>query len=353
MKLFSKAGIKQKFFLIFIPMFTTITIAVALGYYNISIDNIKETETKHLQSKTEEFYDLVKSSQDNLLLLVSFIANMDEINSAYLNPDNEAGYNSLKATVLPIINSLGFDKKKFQLHFHRPPAISYYRVFSDKRNDDLSKFRHTILKTYETKRPVLGLEHGAFNFGIRAISPIFDKDKNYIGSVEFIRDLPEIIASMNSEKSDKIEMLTIVNFDYISKFVSSEYMEKNYPTSFGNFRSSKPVSNELNLEEMINESEIKSLVSSNTKLFDLRDNHVIGLVPIVDFQGEIPGVFFFSIDVSNKINETIRNILLIVTFIIIFAIIILWLMSIMMDKILVKPINNVVLLANRVAEGDF
>jgi len=353
MKIFSNAGIKQKFFIMFFPIFLIITVAIAYSYYSISIDKIKETETKHLQSKTEEFYDLVKSSQDNLLLLVSFISNMDEIKSAYLNPDKEAGYQSLKSTVLPIINSLGFDTKKFQLHFHRPPAISFYRVFSNKRNDDLSKFRHTILKTYETKKPVLGLEHGAFNFGIRAITPIFDKEKNYIGSVEFIRDLPEILATMNEGKADKVDMLTIVDYNYISNFISSEYVEKNYPIKIGNFRSAKSEINKLNMEKLIDESDIKSLVSSNTKLFDLRDNNLIALVPIVDFKGEIPGVFFFSIDVTNKINEAFRNIVYIVVLIIVFAVIVFWIISIMFDKILIKPINNVIRVANKVADGDF
>ncbi len=353
MNRFSNFSLKRKLVFLFIPFFFISTLAISISYYYISLSNIKDGEIRLMQNKTEQFNDLVKNNINSSLLLLGFISNMEEIKSAYMNTDNEAGYNTLKSTILPIIEKLGYDPKVFQLHFHKPPAISFYRVFSKKRNDDISKFRHTVVKTYETKEPVYGLEHGSFAFGVRTIIPLFDEKKNYLGSVEVIKDMPELVQMLNDEKSEKVDMITVVDYNYISSFVDAEYIDKNYHISFGNFRISKSDNKSINISNLIEVDELNELLKSKSKKFILKDGNVVGLIPIIDFQGNVPGVFVFITDVSQKIDSTVKNVIWIIGIIIFSAIIIIWIITIIIDIIIVKPINKVIIAANRVSEGDF
>lgn len=76
-----------------------------------------------------------------------------------------------------------------QFQFHLPPATSFYRVHRpDKRGDDLSSFRQTVLDTNSQKIGVAGLESGVAGIGIRGVVPVSYQGE-HVGSVEFGRQL--------------------------------------------------------------------------------------------------------------------------------------------------------------------
>ncbi len=72
-----------------------------------------------------------------------------------------------------------------QFQFHTPPATSFLRIHKlDKFGDDLSSFRFTVLEANKEKKPVLGLESGVADLGIRAVVPVSHQGK-HVGTVEF------------------------------------------------------------------------------------------------------------------------------------------------------------------------
>ena len=72
-----------------------------------------------------------------------------------------------------------------QFQFHSPDAHSVLRVHNlDKRGDDLSGFRKTVVEANRTQASVAGLERGRAGIGIRGISPI-NNGKGHVGTVEF------------------------------------------------------------------------------------------------------------------------------------------------------------------------
>ena len=71
-----------------------------------------------------------------------------------------------------------------QFHFHVFPGYSFLRLHElEKHSDELSSYRQTISKAYETGKVVTGLEYGVTGFGLRGVAPIFYKNE-LVGSVE-------------------------------------------------------------------------------------------------------------------------------------------------------------------------
>ena len=90
-----------------------------------------------------------------------------------------------------------------KIHFHLPPARSFYRSWSEKKGDDISKFRKTVLYVNRTHRPVKGIETGRAGFVVRGVAPIFSGDSTYLGSVEVFFDIKDILKHVSSLKNEE------------------------------------------------------------------------------------------------------------------------------------------------------
>ncbi len=79
------------------------------------------------------------------------------------------------------LKELGFR----QMHFHLTDNTSFLRMHKpSKFGDDLTKFRYSVKKVNQTKKPVHGFEEGRVVNGFRNVFPIFDKNGIHLGSVE-------------------------------------------------------------------------------------------------------------------------------------------------------------------------
>ncbi|MEI6412915.1 MAG: cache domain-containing protein, partial [Pseudomonadota bacterium] len=109
------------------------------------------------------------------------VANLPTIQEHFAANDREG----LKAQTLAAYEALKTAYGIDQFQFHTPPALSYLRLhMPEKFGDDLSGFRHTVVRTNETQKSTAGLESGVAGLGLRGIVPVFHKDK-HLGSVEF------------------------------------------------------------------------------------------------------------------------------------------------------------------------
>jgi len=113
--------------------------------------------------------------------LSALVANIPQVQAAFAAGDRETlkgyfadGFDILKST---------YGVRQFQ--FHTPPAFSFLRVHKlAKYADDLSSFRHTVVETNRTRRPIRGLEVGVAGLGVRGMVPVMHDGKP-VGSVEF------------------------------------------------------------------------------------------------------------------------------------------------------------------------
>ena len=86
----------------------------------------------------------------------------------------------------------GFNVK--QLHFHLPNSISFLRMHRPNiYGDDLTNIRPTLNYVNITKQPIHGFEEGRIYNGFRFVYPLFNENKNFLGSVEVSFDVLALI----------------------------------------------------------------------------------------------------------------------------------------------------------------
>ena len=188
MNFFSNLSIRFK---ILIPLVLIILISsvvfIISGNYYIKIINEKAFEN-YLKSKKNTINESLMALEDKALYGASAIASLDYVKKAY-KMMNETG-NQEEATAI-LKEEMGKTTKFIEettgspgkIHFHYPPAKSFFRSWTDKKGDDLSSFRFTLLEISKTHKAVKGIEIGRGGFVIRGIVPIMD-DNQYLGSVE-------------------------------------------------------------------------------------------------------------------------------------------------------------------------
>lgn len=72
------------------------------------------------------------------------------------------------------------------MHFHNPDGTSLMRMHKPMLyGDNLKKIRPMAEEIHREKKPLYGFEPGLYFLAYRTILPIFDKDKKYIGALEF------------------------------------------------------------------------------------------------------------------------------------------------------------------------
>ncbi|MEG3638532.1 methyl-accepting chemotaxis protein [Magnetococcus sp. PR-3] len=83
--------------------------------------------------------------------------------------------------------------KQFRLHFHRPPAHSFVRVWNGKGADDLSGFRQTVVHINQDRKPLWGIEVGRGGFVMRGLAPVIASNGEHLGSVESLVPLKSLV----------------------------------------------------------------------------------------------------------------------------------------------------------------
>jgi len=135
------------------------------------------------------------------------IANDKRIKDALLSNKREDIIGSLQLLTKSYKSGTPF--KKLKIHVHTKDVKSFVRSWKpDKYGDDLSSFRETINKVKATHKPLFAIEVGRAGLVMRGLSPIFDDNKNYIGSVEVIQSLNSIVRSLGKQN---IEILVLLD----------------------------------------------------------------------------------------------------------------------------------------------
>ncbi len=179
-----------------------VPIAIVLGIQTV-------ISLRQLSSQKRIFLNQVSRSHDRLmqaamrnskenLRLAMVMASNDRIKNALADGDREALYQ----IVSPINKALNANSQlPVKIHFHRPNAVSFLRMWQpEKHDDDLSGFRHTVIKVQHESQQVSGLEAGRGGLANRGLVAIV-KDGTLVGSVEVFSSLKNIAALLNEENA--------------------------------------------------------------------------------------------------------------------------------------------------------
>jgi methyl-accepting chemotaxis protein len=126
------------------------------------------------------------------------IANDSSIRESLASSNRDLAINTLANLSKSMKDSTPF--KNIQVHLHTKDNHSFLRSWSPtKFGDDLSSFRASVVKANSEKIAVNGFEIGNAGLSIRSVVPIFDVNKNHVGSLEFMQGINSVASSFDKE----------------------------------------------------------------------------------------------------------------------------------------------------------
>ncbi|MGE5506778.1 MAG: cache domain-containing protein [Actinomycetota bacterium] len=160
-----------------------VAVAALLTFANMrTLDAVVgQAERNELEGHYKALTDAIALESRMAEALATMTASVPLVQDRFAAGDRAA----LTAQLLPAFKSMaeGFGVEQFQ--FHTAPATSFLRLHKpEKFGDDLSSFRHTVVRTNESRKPTRGLEGGVAGLGIRGVVPVVHQGRA-VGSVEF------------------------------------------------------------------------------------------------------------------------------------------------------------------------
>ncbi|TLP41009.1 methyl-accepting chemotaxis protein [Arcobacter arenosus] len=199
----------------------------------------------------------------------------------------------LKVTLTSLSNAMknGTNFNNVKIHVHDKDIKSFYRSWQpDKYGDDLSSFRNTILEVKKTKKPLAAIEVGRAGLVLRGLSPIFDVDGKYVGSVEFIQGFNSVVEDF--AKDD--EFLIVLMDEKLKRGDALSSQDK-----IGKYYLSQKVFD----KEFRNSLEKIDFNRFEKTGFTIDKNFFYTRFPILDFKGQKQG-FYILADHVEQVNNT-------------------------------------------------
>ncbi|RLD54155.1 MAG: hypothetical protein DRJ05_15195, partial [Bacteroidetes bacterium] len=199
-----------------------------------------------------------------------------------------------------------------RIHYHLPPARSFIRCWSEKRGDDISGFRKTVLQVSKTHKAVKGIETGRGGFVIRGVSPIMSDSNTYLGSVEVFFEINKVVELITS--NDDEEFSVFMKLDLMP--VASKFLEDSLSNILTDKKAIGDFINVENTDGFILSNLSKEILSGSIdELFVFQNgNYKYAVIPIKNFSGITEGVGVLQVDISdykaNLLNVTLLLVLL-------------------------------------------
>ena len=239
------------------------------------------------------------------------------------------------------IKTLGFIGDKFKkatkfknvkVHVHTKDNKSFVRIWKLKKfGDDLSSFRHSIVKVNQSLNAVNTFELGKAGLSLRSVVPITDDDGTHLGSLEFMQGLNSVAKAFNKNK-DGFMLLMDKRVSSVKTFKAEKIYKTNYIIS------QKFVNNDfLNDAKKINMDKFLKNKRYET------DKYLYTYVDVKDFRDTKLGIAIVGSPLE-KVNVAVnsaKKIINIALFIIIGLIIfILISIVISVNKFVISPLKN-------------
>jgi methyl-accepting chemotaxis protein len=207
-----------------------------LNWYSIQIENdVDEKFVKDLQLEAKDKFQLKK---DVGISNAVSVANDAMIKQALKDNNRELAIKSLKNLGKNLKASTPF--KNVKVHVHTKDNKSFVRIWKLKKfGDDLSGFRHSIVKVNQSKSAVNTFELGKAGLSLRSVVPVTSNDGEHLGSLEFMQGLNSVAKAFNknddgflllmdkrvsSVKQFKAEKIYKTNYIISQKFVNNEFL---------------------------------------------------------------------------------------------------------------------------------
>ncbi len=250
--------------------------------------------------------DLIVQMEGEALQVATVLAELEQVKAAYREDDEAVGRAQLDAEIAPIVDLLTERLERsdrYRVHFHKPPAVSFYRSWTDRAGDDLSEFRATILQVSRTGEALRTVELGRGGFVIRGIAPVTDGD-TYLGSVEVYFQPTRIVPFLGSETQTGIILLT--NASAAEQLFFEEDYDEYFQGRIGDSLVSAVSDDWIDPEQVVDPELVRQVQQSGETALAAAGIFQTAYIPLRDFSGEINGHIVSVMDVSG-LRELARN----------------------------------------------
>ncbi len=331
---------------IHIPLVISLLFSVATIYY-VSLSGQEEMRAGVYETQSKELTRIAEKSmkvKDTLVMTnVLSIAANENFKEALKSGDKNLALQTGQELLASYRKNT--DYKNIKIHLHTKDIKSFMRVWNPNKNgDDLSAFRQTIKEVARTKKPLSAIELGKAGPTFRGLSPLFDENKNYLGSIEFMMGFGSNIKAVQKDTQGDVLVLVKDKYLSISKKLTNNPRVGEYVVAQNS--------------SMVNQEFLKDLQKMNTLAFDdymVDENYFITKIPLKDFKGEVLGYIVLGKDINlvNKIVDEAQAIStqqLIITLLSDFAVLIMLIVIIMIA--VKKPLNKLIMMTKELASGE-
>lgn len=272
----------KNFILLFIIVI--ITLLYFLNKYN---NIIHQNQIDILVSNKVEIVQNELTNQKNqaLSLAILFSKNQNIINNLEQNRAKE-----LKDELLKLINNIKTytNQNSIQVQIHTKDLKVFVRSWEDKDSGlNLESFRKGLVKVKETKEPYVSNELGK-RFNIKAISPIFNNNDEYIGTIEVIMDYSDL---KNRLKYLGIEIIPLLEKKYLD--IAQSYKES---LTLGDF----VVIQQQYDKKLYDFLSTHKEYLSNEKFYYENKNRIITQIPLGNIDEQNVGVMVICFDKNEQ-----------------------------------------------------
>lgn len=321
-----------------------------------------------MTSKQREIENAISTAAKAALEQAAIFSRRPEIVDAYrtahtgnvddeASPEAQAARDQIRAAMAAEL--AGYEKthgEKLRLHFHLPNGRSLVRLWRDKQarrgdawvdvSDDISSFRKTVLDVNATGQAVRGIEPGRGGFAIRGVAPVLGDDGQQLGSVEVLGNFEGVLEPLLA--ADGTEALVLMNHALLpitTKLQDPQafpVIDRTWVVVAG--RDSLPLLKDL--------SEAGVDVASGGARTDVVGDDAVTQFPILDYRGEAIGRFVISQSFSGPMAILGSAQTTAAGSALVFLVLALVAIAVTFQKLVLRPVDDAVGLAERIAEGD-
>ncbi len=350
---FKNLKLRSKLAVMLVPSGLLVCILTGYFFYQTSAGLIEKLTLAEEKSNSRIMKKIIDDLQSKALSTAKMFAENPAVMQAYNHPDETAGSDDLMSSIKPIIEKIKADPeiKDFQIHFHKAPAKSFLRSWTKKRFDDLSAFRQTILKVYNTKKPIKAIEFGVGGFALRGIAPIIT-DGQYLGSVEFLYEIKDVLNLMSNDNS-KTDMFNIVSAVTVENALKPEQIKQFYKNRIGDYYLSEAKSAWVTQTEIFDAETLEQMKTDNEVIIKKIGSIFYILNPVFDMNNSKIGFVAVAKNNEELINDQQTEIIYKVIIIAVLILAFIGLIFFFIDYYILRSIREAIKIANQVAAGNF
>ena len=310
------------------------SLALSIGYSIWSQERlIQHMEKEQVQLLESQVQQAMSAATDKGQAIVAMFATNPEVVQAFA----EGNRDRLSQSLVPVFLEL---KKQGveQIQFHKAPAVTWLRLHMPKKfGDDLSSFRHTVVKANKDKTMVSGLEEGVGGYGFRVVTPIMYQSQ-HIGSVEVGYNLDVLFLQK--------ELKQRAGGDFFFYGLNKDKKGNDLPDLLAGSveKDLFPVSNDM-VGRVMKEGRSQSTYSINKQ-------NLVVLVPIKDYSGTVKGYIKAIHDRSDLLMLSRSQMLWSIVGGFVVLVIALSFILVVMERQLIRPISQLMVKMESFAAGD-